>query len=159
MGTTCTKTSSTYAEVSNCGDGSTVFFSGTGLTTSSFCAMCKKDYKNGTTLDSNSGGYTTCASGNAYTNCEYSFAYNGAGYNSAATQTHYCYSCKSKYAVNSSANLCSTYTLDSNCRQLTSAGDCGTCWYSYYFDASKCKLASSLMTFAGLALAALLALF
>merc|ERR1719247_4020603 len=39
---TCTKKSSTYALISNCADGSTTFVTGTGLTASSFCTMCKK---------------------------------------------------------------------------------------------------------------------
>lgn len=74
--TTCTKNSSTYKEISNCHEGSTVFVTGTGITSSSFCQMCKKSYKNGATLDTNSGGFTTCISGAAYTNCEYSMISN-----------------------------------------------------------------------------------
>merc|ERR1712159_958071 len=158
--TTCTKKSSTYTEISNCRDGMTVWITGTGITSSSFCSMCKSSYKNGATLDANYGGFTTCTSGAAITNCEYSTTYNSAMYLSSTTNANpSCYSCKSKYAVSSTSLTCTSFTTDSNCRQLTSAGVCGVCWYSYYFNASKCKLASSLMSFAAIALAALVALF
>jgi len=157
--TVCTKKSSTYKEIDNCFEGSTTFVMVTGGTATSHCGLCAKGYKAGTTMDTNKAGYTTCASGAFVTNCETSMKTNTSGYQSTTAPTEYCYTCKSKYAVHHQVVSCVSYTTDENCRQLTSTSVCAHCWYSYYFNGTKCKLASSLMSFAAVIALALLSLY
>jgi hypothetical protein len=109
-----------------------------GTTTVAGVQICKKGYYGtGTT---NNAGYPTCTKA-SLSNCDWAY--------SAST----CINCKSNYAV-SSTGACAAYTTDSNCRTLHTDGTCNQCWPAYYWNATKCKLAASLMSIAFLAFAA-----
>jgi len=138
--TTCTKISN--CEQSKCHTTS-------GGTTTSGCVRCKRNY--GATITSSTpAGATACSGSVNITNCEYE-----AGIYGGSTTARYCYSCKSKYATNNAMGACTSYTTDSNCRQLQTDGtNCYTCWHSYYWNATKCKLAANLLSFVLIGLAA-----
>jgi len=145
--TACSNTKTTSCtDISNCD--LTVCWDTSGTVTSG-CRWCKKNYSP-TITSTNAAGATACTSGNTITNCETQMAYWDGSSTSA-----YCYICKSKYAVNANSNGCTGYTADSNCRKLQSSGtSCQTCWHSYYWNATVCKLASNLMSVAMIAFAA-----
>jgi len=117
-------------------------------TVTSGCRFCKRNYS-ATITSTNVAGATACASGNTITNCETQMAYSSGSATSAL-----CYICKSNYAVASTALTCTSYSTDSNCRQLNSSGTCSQCWFAYYWNTSKCKLAANLMSVAMIAFAA-----
>merc|ERR1712151_189741 len=97
--------------------------------------MCKKNYAPSGTLTASIGS-SACATTGVITNCEYHYL---------SSSTTACYSCKSNYAVASTSTSCTSYTTDKNCRQLNSSGTCSYCWHAYYWNATVCKLASSIV--------------
>merc|ERR550532_2043765 len=124
--TTCT------AKVSNCEQ--TLCYTADGTTYSLLCKVCKSEYAPSGTLTSGIGS-TACATTSKITNCELHYL---------SGTTVACYTCKSNYAVASTSTTCSSYTTDSNCRQLNANSVCGHCWAAYYFNVSTCKLQASL---------------
>jgi len=138
---TAIDTTNCASEVANC-DQSICLKPKTG-TTSTYCAQCKSGYKGSGTKAN--GYYPTCASA-TITNAE-------LGLGSDNTKV---YTCKSGYAVVTLETSCKAFTTDSNCRKLGSTDAfCGECWHSYYFDTTTCKLGATLMSFAGIVMAAL----
>lgn len=133
--TAITLTSATCAVVTNCEQ--TVCYDTTGTDTVA-CSMCKKGYSGASWEATNSSGSASCSSGNTITNCEMQYQ--------TGASTNACYYCKSKYAVANDSASCVSYTTDSNCQHLQSGNtECRTCWYSYYWSATKCKLAAGIL--------------
>lgn len=153
---TCVKKSSTYKEIDNCDQ--TMYTEGTGVTTVKVCTLCNENYTPATVDTTHYTGYTTCTKTLKTANCKYA-----AGYSSnyaTGNQGTTCVYCKEDFAMDSTGLVCLSYTKDSNCSKLILGGAaCQSCWWSYYFDGTKCKLASSLISFAFIGLASLIALF
>ena len=142
---TCSNTSSHDTcsdKLLNCNQ--TVCSTTDGSTYTLSCGLCKKKYAGAGTATTNAG-YNSCSPTGVLTNCEYHYL--------SGSSTLACYSCKSNYAVASTAISCTAYTTDGNCRMLNSSGDCNTCWHSYYWDASTCKLTAFVTIFSSVALA------
>lgn len=137
MAETCTDTALTgctavsNAEWTNC-------YTDTAGTVYSAAGYCKSGYYLSGTV--NSAGYPTCTAG-TLTNC--------SRMSTATTCTY----CNSKYAVNTSST-CTSFTTDSNCSTLNSSNTCSTCWSAYYWNTTSCKLASSVLSVAFMAVAA-----
>ena len=97
------------------------------------CRKCNKGYilKNYNDL----GGYESCAEETMFENCRFYIA------DSDNPSTQKCYGCTCSHAVlGPDETSCTSYNNDFNCRVVNSAGNCTTCWHSYYFDKDKCKL-------------------
>merc|ERR1712224_1183556 len=143
---TAANTTTCNATISDCDNN--VCYTADGTTYAKGCFMCSKGKAGSGTCSSNYG-CTACA-GTAITNCDYHY-YKGSA--------NSCYSCKSGYAVASTTLTCSTYTTDSNCRQLNSSGACHQCWHSYYWNTTTCKLTAFVTMLSGAGLAILAMLF
>jgi len=141
--TAITLTSATCAVISNCEQ----TFCVDSTTDTVKCSICKSGYSGATWDTTNSSGSASCSSGNTITNCKMQYQ--------TGASTNKCYYCASKYAVANAETSCVSYTTDSNC-QLLQSGDsnCRNCWYSYYWNATKCKLAGSILAATMVAIAA-----
>merc|ERR1711862_118115 len=146
---TCSDTASVpascSASVSNCKQRMCVT-SSTG-TSGYGCRQCDEGYTgSGTALVglNNVVRYSSCTKTGAITNCNYHMVNNSAN----------CYTCNSDYAVAAAATSCTSFTTDSNCRQLSSTW-CHHCWHAYYFDNKKCILAAKLFALTGIVVAVL----
>lgn len=144
---TCSNTSisttTCATKVANCEQ--SVCFKHTDNTYSVLCGMCSSGYMGSGTRNANLPLYPTCST-NTITNADV----GNPGDNAKV------YTCKSGHAVANAHTSCVAFTTDSNCREL-GTGDtyCGQCWHSYYFDTTTCKMGASLMSFAGIVMAAL----
>merc|ERR1711953_135280 len=109
------------------------------------CKQCMKGYlASGTVLTgtdtSTKLGYTACAK-SAIANCDLGLF----------NDPKKCYTCATGYVVVTAKTSCSAYTKDANCRELGSGDtECIECWYSYYFELSKCILGANIMALGGL---------
>lgn len=84
------------------------------------------------------GSLTCQKETNAYTiqNCDYAYF---------SSNTAYCYACKTNYAVKNAGTGCYNFTADRNCRTLLSGNvNCSTCFDSYYWNLTECKLNSNI---------------
>jgi len=150
--TTCSNTAidtKCTATISNCGQTGCFKYSSTVAHTT--CYMCDKGYVQ-STKNATTNATTACAATTAIGNCEYFSSTDGT--------TIKCSTCKSDYAVKSDGSQCTSYSTDSNCRQLQSDGkNCHYCWYSYYWNTTTCKLRSALYFLGASAMAVLIAMF
>jgi len=124
----------------------------TSVATKAICGICKSGTAGlSTAYDSTLSSYTACDKASAITNCD---KHGNSG------QTIECYTCNSDYAVKYDKSGCASYTVDSNCRSLQSDNtNCRECWYSYYWDATKCLLKSGLTAIGSFVLAFLYVYF
>jgi len=132
-------------EISNCATQvcKTAAGTHTASATNNFCKVCAKGYAHTST--------TVCGA-TPIANCDYTMW--NAGSNPAAAN---CYIPKSGYVVVKTRLSTVAWTGVENCKGLHS-GDamCELCWDGYYWDTTKCSLASNLL---GLGFLAAVALF
>lgn len=120
------------------------------VTAGSGCKMCRKYYSGGKSYTTFLG-HEACYLQQPIANCDF---FMGQGLN-----THNCWACKNNFAIANNYKECIGFTTDSNCKRLTSANTaCYECYDSYYWNTSKCKLQSAVVSF-GLMILVVLGLF
>merc|ERR1711874_335723 len=98
--------------------------------------MCKSGYSPAS-LEATNNLPQACTTANNIINCSF---------HDIETKTVTCQSCNKGYAVKSDNTSCVSYSGDSACQKLQSDGkSCHECWWSYYWNATECKLNSNLM--------------
>jgi len=144
---TCTKASKTVVELKDCESGATHITDTTANsgTKVSSCVMCKKGFVCSYTNSVCTGCTTLKVS---VANCERETK------SSVANSVAQCSQCKSGYALSNANPPVCTANTSKNCLSQGAAGanKCAECNMAYYFDTTKCILASSLIKFGGILL-------
>lgn len=96
--------------------------------------------------------YGTCITGTQITNCSIEYIAWAAGFGSGSAT---CHTAATGYAVGPTATAAAVaYTATTNCRVVDSGPNCITCNDGYHWNAATCVMASNLLAFGFLALAA-----
>jgi len=139
----CSKTAqySACKKQKNCN--TTLCYKATAANSYNTCKLCKKGYA-GATLNANAASSNTgCVKSKTLANCSWEYR--------SSTTVISCFECKSKFAVKSDGLSCLAFTTDKNCRNLDADGStCSNCFWAYYWDTAKCKLAAKVVIVAAM---------